>query len=251
MKNKIIKPLVFICSLSAVGLVYAESYKVTLGKISFDDAPSSGSEPWVAPVGVGVLHPNGVTVVCKGMTSGETFDINGNTYHVVYGESDAQTYGSLACTSNMTDMSYTFYGLPFNQDVSSWDVSSVTTMYEMFAYTSFNQDISSWDVSSVTEMAGMFSNTPFNQDISSWDVSSVNRMDLMFSNTPFNQDISGWDVSSVTIMGSMFEGSSFNQEICGWNVSNVTNHFLFKDGSSLLDANAPKFSGSGWGSNCP
>ena len=36
--------------------------------------------------------------------------------------------------------------------------------------TPFNQDISSWDVSNVTDMGGMFSNSSFNQDISSWDV---------------------------------------------------------------------------------
>jgi surface protein len=46
----------------------------------------------------------------------------------------------------------------FNQNISSWDVSSVTTMNEMFRdATSFNQNISSWDVSSVTTMTGMFS----------------------------------------------------------------------------------------------
>ena len=47
----------------------------------------------------------------------------------------------------------------------------------------FNQDISSWDVSSVTNMNGLFIEaTVFNQDISSWDVSSVTNMEDMFYN---------------------------------------------------------------------
>ena len=46
---------------------------------------------------------------------------------------------------------------PFNQDISSWDVSSVTSMEGMFAgATSFNQNISSWDVSNVTNMDRCF-----------------------------------------------------------------------------------------------
>jgi surface protein len=61
----------------------------------------------------------------------------------------------------------------FNQDISSWDVSNVTTMSQMFQFSAFNQDISTWDVSNVTTMYRMFRSTPFNQDISSWDVSNV------------------------------------------------------------------------------
>ena len=52
-------------------------------------------------------------------------------------------------------------------------MSSVTNMGSMFWHSPFNQDISSWDVSSVTNMGGMFANSQFNQDISSWDVSNV------------------------------------------------------------------------------
>ena len=50
----------------------------------------------------------------------------------------------------------------FNQDIGSWNVSSVINMGNMFsgsfynrAYV-FNQDIGSWDVSSVNAMSGMF-----------------------------------------------------------------------------------------------
>ena len=49
----------------------------------------------------------------------------------------------------------------FNQDLSEWDVSHVTSMRLMFLnamHTSFNQDVSEWNVSSVTDMHVMFCN---------------------------------------------------------------------------------------------
>lgn len=68
---------------------------------------------------------------------------------------------------------------------------------------SFNQNISNWDVSSVTDMSAMFANaTSFNQDISSWNVSNVYQMTQTFYNaTSFNQNISSWDVSNVIYYG--------------------------------------------------
>jgi len=125
----------------------------------------------------------------------------------------------------------------FNQDISGWNVSSVTTMGGMFSGTSFNQDIGNWDVSNVTNMVGMFSfNSAFNQDIGDWDVSSVTTMGGMFwGATNFNQDIGGWDVSSVDRMTGMFEGAtSFNQDIGGWDVSRV-------DDLDRMFANASSF----------
>jgi len=54
-------------------------------------------------------------------------------------------------------MNRMFYGTDaFNQDLSSWNVSSVTNMAGMFFLSAFNQDIGVWDVSSVTIMNGMF-----------------------------------------------------------------------------------------------
>ena len=91
-------------------------------------------------------------------------------------ESEANaTYGHISNwnTSAVTDMSYLFRsiiidnfgneqidntkGKLFNEDISQWDVSSVTNMAGMFMGAEvFNQDIGDWDVSSVTNMEGMF-----------------------------------------------------------------------------------------------
>merc|ERR1712178_1684 len=65
----------------------------------------------------------------------------------------------------------------------------------------FNGDLSSWDVSQVTTMTSMFNGaSSFNGDLSSWDVSSVTKMDRMFDGaSSFNGDLSSWDVSKVTV----------------------------------------------------
>lgn len=61
----------------------------------------------------------------------------------------------------------------FNQDVTNWNTSNITSMTYLFSYmTSFNQDIGNWDVSKVTNFSNMFLYTDtFNQDLSRWDVS--------------------------------------------------------------------------------
>ena len=49
----------------------------------------------------------------------------------------------------------------------------------------FNQDISTWNVSSVTDMSGMFEiASAFNQDIGSWNVSNVTNMNRCFMMQP-------------------------------------------------------------------
>ena len=54
-----------------------------------------------------------------------------------------------------------FAGSPFNQDISSWDVSNVVDMNGMFGYAeSFNQDLNSWNISNVTDCNNFCFNTP-------------------------------------------------------------------------------------------
>eukprot|EP00978_Attheya_sp_CCMP212_P045533 scaffold350205_cov35-Attheya_sp.AAC.2 len=94
-------------------------------------------------------------------------------------------------------------------------------MQNMFvAASAFNQDLSAWNVSSVTTLSGMFSNgaSVFNQNLSAWNVSRVTDMRMMFYNAyAFNQDLSAWDVSSVTSTMLMFRNAmAFNQNLCAW-----------------------------------
>jgi surface protein len=115
--------------------------------------------------------------------------------------------------------------LQFNQNLSTWNVDSVTNMEQMFAGSRrYNQSMATWNVSQVKNMKNMFYwATDFNQDISSWDVSSVTNMEGMFQlDSAFNQDITNWQVDSVKNFSSMFKDAvSFNQDISIWHIDSA------------------------------
>jgi surface protein len=244
----------------------------------FDTGASSwvGLRPFwgICPSAAFALAPNNVTVQCDAALPGEQGVVGG----VVYtkrsrAELDAfvaqEVYAPLAatCTSGITDLSSLFAGTPdlpnpFNEDISSWDVSSVTTTRSMFYYAAafdqaigpwdvsnvidmndmfrgaaaFNADITGWNVGNVIDMGQMFEYaTAFNQNIGGWDVSNVNNMRAMFFRTSFNQPIGSWNVGSVANMSYMFEGvSAFNQDITGWNVGSLVDAGgMFRDATSF------------------
>ena len=123
----------------------------------------------------------------------------------------------------------------FNQDISSWDTSSVVNMNNMFnGATSFNQDIRSWVTSSVTDMGAMFqSAVAFDQPIpksgSQWDTTLVTDMsNMFFGAAAFNQDLSTWVTQSVTDMSGMFQSAllfNYGMVTSGsvWDTSSVVN----------------------------
>ena len=128
-------------------------------------------------------------------------------------------------TSLVTDMQQTFFKTRnFNQNINSWNVSSVTTFANFFRdNTVYNQPMDSWDVSSSTSLGGMFRGcSSFNQDISGWVINGVIG-GMFYGCSSFNQDISGWNTTPTTVFNNTFIGCSiFNQDISTWDVSNGT-----------------------------
>ncbi len=123
-------------------------------------------------------------------------------------------------------------------------------MESMFSTTAFNQDLSAWNVSRVTSMANMFSTTAFNQDLSAWDVSSVTNMRRMFTYAKvFDQNLSAWNVSNVTNMNSMFDGvtlstDNYNQILLGWSQLSLQIGVIFSAGNSqysIVSADARQY----------
>jgi surface protein len=100
----------------------------------------------------------------------------------------------------------------FTADLGSWNMTGVAAIGAIFADSGYNQDISGWDVSSVTDMSDAFlRNSVFNQDISGWDVSSVLNMEGMFEDSEsFNQDLSGWCVVNFSSAPSNFDNNAIS-----------------------------------------
>lgn len=120
------------------------------------------------------------------------------------------------------------FGGPFvaNPSFASWNVSGIEEFDNMFRSTSFNQDISSWDMSSATDIGAMFAFCPlFNQDISGWNVSNVTSFSTLFRQaTSFNQNLDSWDVSSGNLFISTFQGSNVTlSTLSSWDMTSATN----------------------------
>jgi surface protein len=140
--------------------------------------------------------------------------------------------GTMHWTINTTapvNMAAMFAGASaFNQNIESWNVSTVNNMASMFGFaTFFNQPLAGWErttvgnvstLANVVQMGSMFYNTKvFNQPIGNWNTGKVTNMSAMFDgNFPgkadtFNQNIGTWDVRNVRSFAGMFRScETFN-----------------------------------------
>jgi surface protein len=115
----------------------------------------------------------------------------------------------------------------FRQNISSWNVSGVSSMSYLFAdAVRFIGNVSMWDVSNVYEFTFAFSGcSEFNGNLSSWNTASALYMDGMFSGAAKfrGEGLSYWDTSTVLYFDSMFKDAvSFISDLSSWDVSMVS-----------------------------
>ena len=107
----------------------------------------------------------------------------------------------------------------FNEDISAWDNSRVTTMWLTFyGAASFDQPIGAWNVDNVVDISWMFKRaSSFNQPLDGWNVGAVTDMrHVFYQASSFNQFIGDWNVDQVTNMNSIFRGATAFDQDLGW-----------------------------------
>ena len=98
----------------------------------------------------------------------------------------------------------------------------------MFWGTKFNQDISEWDTSNVTSGFNhmFYDNGEFSQDLSSWNTSNVTKLNMMFAGgstqAKVNFDMSNWNISNLESAGSFLRrndtlsSANYTSTLIGW-----------------------------------
>lgn len=132
------------------------------------------------------------------------------------------THIDTSAIKNMDDLFSKKYGFEqFAGDITTWNVSNVTTMRGTFKNSLFNGILNHWDVSSVKNFTSTFEASIFQNSLSDWKPSSALSMERMFACSKFNQSINAWDVSSVDNFSSMFDKSEFNHSLDSWNLQSA------------------------------
>ena len=121
-------------------------------------------------------------------------------------------------------MSNAFQGRStFNENISDWDVSSVTNMKEMFKGALASISPSLIEHHFLTNASHIFAEQEFDQPIGNWDMSNVTTTGKPSMIEKFNQDISGRYLSVISMRNMFLSASVFNQPIGVWDLSSVTN----------------------------
>jgi surface protein len=102
----------------------------------------------------------------------------------------------------------------YGPTIGSWNISLLTDLSNVFNANDrnpsamyFNEDLSGWDTSRVTTMENLFLDArTFNGDVSTWQTGNVQNMHETFGRAvSFNGDVSNWDVSKVTTIARLCE----------------------------------------------
>ena len=146
-----------------------------------------------------------------------------------------------------------FANTPFNQNINSWNVSSVTNMSHMFSNIAVQEGFSNSQKKSLSADASLPHMLPdvylvnscglarYNQPLNNWNTSNVRDMSYMFAGSLFNQPIGNWNTSNVINMKHMFELVPFSQSLNNWNTSNVRDMSYMFNQKSRLNSDSSDF----------
>lgn len=107
----------------------------------------------------------------------------------------------------------------FNQNIGTFDMSKVSSMFYMFYFTPFNNDgsdtIKNWNAPLCTTYQNMFDSCfRFNQPLDNLlkdSTSATNCFQMFSAASVFNQNLNSWNVSKVTSFSNMFaRATQFN-----------------------------------------
>lgn len=129
-----------------------------------------------------------------------------------------------------------------NEDVSPFSISSFNAMFKN--NTAFNQDMTSWDVSTVVDMNDMlFNASSFDQSLGGWNVQNVIEMSGMLQNTNLSEEnysdtLIGW----ITNPPSLQEDVTLNAEDATLNVpgQNAKNTLRTTYNWTIYDGETPQ-----------
>jgi len=141
-----------------------------------------------------------------------------------------------------------------NSDLSSWDVSQVTTLYNTFRMMDeMNSDLSTWNVAQVTTLEGTFNSASkfVGTGLGSWDTAAVTSLrETFYLVGDMNSDLSKWSVAKVkSLSHTFYNAGKMNSDLSGWNVNNVDSmENTFNGASSLGSCNKRKIADA-WAGN--
>ncbi|MDA9089124.1 BspA family leucine-rich repeat surface protein, partial [Amylibacter sp.] len=144
--------------------------------------------------------------------------------------------------SSLNDMSDLFFNKTvFDQDLSAWDTSSVTSMSYMFSGATSLTTVSLPQTGGVLDMSHMFSGATSLTSVSLPTTGAVTNMKNMFSNATSLTTVSLPQTGGVLDMSHMFSGASSLTSVSLPQTGNVLNMFLmFSNATSLTSVSLPQ-----------
>lgn len=156
---------------------------------------------------------------------------NVQTLRLAFNEANFNSdLGGLTGANALTDMWQTFYNnVVFDQDISGWNVSGVTTMLSSFnGATSFNQNLANWQLDSVSDLRFVFANS--GMSTANYTDTIVGWANYVFtSGAPINVDMSsqtGRTFDTSRSGGANFatagDARTYLTTTAGWTISSDT-----------------------------